>query len=81
MDNRCKLLYNCCQLGYSHFAFSRKTTPPGVYAIYKYCNDDHLEDEAYCDNSNGGVGWLVIHIGGKINLLGLSIYEAIDLES
>ena len=55
-----RLINNCCQLGYGHFTFSRKTKPSGLYAIPNYCKDDHLEAEAYCDTSNGGGGWLVV---------------------
>ena len=55
-----RLINNCCQLGYGRFTFSRKTKPSGLYVIPNYCNDDHLEAEAYCDTSNGGGGWLVV---------------------
>ena len=54
------LIKNCCQLGYGHFTFSRKTKPSGLYVIPNYCKDDNLEAEAYCDTSNGGGGWLVV---------------------
>ena len=54
------LINNCCQLGYGRFTFSRKTKPSGLYVIPNYCNDDHLEAEAYCDTINGGGGWLVV---------------------
>ena len=48
------LINNCCQLGYGHFTFSRKTKPSGLYVIPNYCKDDHLEAEAYCDTISGG---------------------------
>jgi len=51
---------NCCDLGYGHFTFSRKTRQSGIYVIPNVCRDDHLEAEAYCDNINGGGGWLVV---------------------
>ena len=54
------LINNCCQLGYGHFTFSRKTKPSGLYVIPNYCRDDHLEAEAYCDTINGRGGWLVV---------------------
>ena len=54
------LINNCCQLGYGRFTFSRKTKPSGLYVIPNYCNDDHLEAEAYCDTINAGGGWLVV---------------------
>ena len=57
-----RFIKNCCQLGYGHFTFSRKTKgPSGLYILPNYCKDDHLvEAEAYCDTSNGGGGWLVV---------------------
>ena len=51
---------NCCDLGYGHFTFSRKTRQSGIYVIPNVCRDDHLEAEAYCDTINGGGGWLVV---------------------
>ena len=51
---------SCCDLGYGHFTFSRKTRQSGIYVIPNICRDDHLEAEAYCDTINGGGGWLVV---------------------
>ena len=51
---------SCCDLGYGHFTFSRKTRQSGIYALPNVCRDDHLEAEAYCDTINGGGGWLVV---------------------
>ena len=55
-----KINNSCCHLGYNHFTFSR-STPSGVYTIQNYCDNNPLEAEAYCDNSNAGGGWLVVH--------------------
>jgi len=58
--NNTRLINNCCDLGYGHFTFSRKTRQSGIYVIPNVCRDDHLEAEAYCDTINGGGGWLVV---------------------
>ena len=45
------------------FTFSRNVqngSSSGVYQLKKFCGDDCIQAEAYCDTSNGGGGWLVV---------------------
>ena len=57
-------IINCCQLAISpkeFFTFSKSTqtsSSSGVYLLNKFCGDDCIKAETYCDTSNGG--WLVV---------------------
>ena len=54
------LTANCCTLK-SFFTFGRSIkASSGVYWVRKFCGDDCLNAEAYCDATNGGGGWLVV---------------------
>jgi len=57
-----KSITNCCGLSKKFFTFSKSTQKfsSGVYLLNKFCGDDCIKAEAYCDSSNGGGGWLVI---------------------
>jgi len=59
---RNKLNTNCCDLSKEFFTFSRNTQKfsSGVYLLNKFCGDDCIKAEAYCDTSNGEGGWLVV---------------------
>ena len=63
-QNISHLIINCCQLAISpkeFFTFSKSTqtsSSSGVYWLNKFCGDDCIKAEAYCDTSNGG--WLVV---------------------
>ena len=58
----CSLITNCCDLRPKYFfTFGRKANvPSGTYSIKNFCGDNSILAEAYCDNCNGGGGWLVI---------------------
>jgi len=62
---------NCCELiPLNQFTFSRSIqNTSGIYWLNKFCGDDCMQAEAYCDTSNGGGGWLVVHRGqnGLVN--------------
>ena len=55
---------SCCELVLKQFfTFSRNlhnASSSGVYLLNKFCGNDCIQAEAYCDTSNGGGGWLVV---------------------
>ena len=56
---------SCCELlvPKQFFTFSRNVqnvSSSGVYQLNKFCGNDCIQAEAYCDTSNGGGGWLVV---------------------
>ena len=54
---------SCCKLGSRFFTFGRNVgtkSLSGVYLLNKFCGDDCVQAEAYCDTSNEGGGWLVV---------------------
>ena len=56
---------SCCDLDDQNyfFTFGRNTNekaPSGVYSMKNFCGNDSVEAFAYCDNCNGGGGWLVV---------------------
>ena len=56
---------SCCDLDDQNyfFTFGRNTNekvPSGVYSMKHFCGNDSVEAFAYCDNCNGGGGWLVV---------------------
>ena len=42
------------------FIFARRTKSSGTYLVNISCGDDSVVADAYCDNCNGGGGWLVV---------------------
>ena len=54
---------SCCGLDRNYFfTFGRNTNtklPSGIYSLQNFCENDSVEADAYCDNCNGGGGWLV----------------------
>ena len=53
------VINNCCDLGNSPFTFSKTPKSSGLYVLSNFCGT-HLKTDAYCDNFNGGGGWLVV---------------------
>ena len=52
---------NCCDLASKYFTFARRTKESsGIYLVHIPCGDDPILADAYCDNCNGGGGWLVV---------------------
>ena len=58
----CLFITNCCDLRLKHFfTFGRKAVTSGTYLIKNFCRKNNsILAEAYCDNCNGGGGWLVV---------------------
>ena len=54
---------SCCDISKFFFTFGRSAAgklPSGLYLLESFCGKNCIDAEAYCDNSNGGGGWLVI---------------------
>ena len=55
---------SCCEpVPKQFFTFSKNVqngSSSGVYQLNKFCGDDCIQAEAYCDTSSGGRGWLVV---------------------
>ena len=52
---------NCCDRRSKSFTFARNTKESsGIYLVNIPCEDDPILADAYCDNCNGGGGWLVV---------------------
>ena len=55
---------SCCDLYPNYFfMFGRNSNakyPSGLYSLQNFCGNDSVEALAYCDNCNGGGGWLVV---------------------
>ena len=58
---------SCCELvslaPKQFFTFSRNVqnaSSSGVYLLKKFCGNDCIQAEAYCDTISGGGGWLVV---------------------
>ena len=52
---------NCCDLTSKSFTFARRTKESsGIYLVHIPCGSDPILADAYCDNCNGGGGWLVV---------------------
>ena len=55
---------SCCDLYPNYFfTFGRNSNakyPSGLYSLKNFCGNDSVEALAYCDNCNGGGGWLVV---------------------
>ena len=55
---------SCCDLDPNYFfTFGRNINTKvqsGIYSIQSFCGNDSVEAAAFCDNCNGGGGWLVV---------------------
>ena len=63
MDNCPKMnatITSCCDLQSTYFTFAKRTKLSGIYLAKFFCGDDSVIADAYCDNCNGGGGWLVV---------------------
>ena len=58
------VINSCCELmPKQFFTFSRSdqnASSSGVYQLNKFCGNDCIKADAYCDTINGGGGWLVV---------------------
>ena len=55
------LTKKCCELASKSFTFARRTKESsGIYMVHIQCENDPILADAYCDNCNGGGGWLVV---------------------
>ena len=58
--NKNATITNCCDLQSKYFTFAKRTKSSGIYLAKIFCGDDSIIADAYCDNCNGGGGWLVV---------------------
>ena len=52
---------NCCDLRSKLFTFARRTKESsGIHLVSIPCSNESIVADGYCDNCNGGGGWLVV---------------------
>ena len=57
-----RLITNCCDLSSKYFFTFGKNinVSSGLYSVKNFCGNNSVAADAYCDNCNGGGGWLVV---------------------
>ena len=59
--NKNTAIKSCCDLQSNFFTFARRTKQSsGIYLVNILCSNKSILADAYCDNCNGGGGWLVV---------------------
>ena len=75
---------NSCDLRSKLFIFARRTKESsGIHLVSIPCSNKSIVAYAYCDNCNGGGGWLVVQRrqDGSVDLTEVGENMKMDLES